>query len=130
MSSVSAWRSFFLAAAIYDMALGLAFLLAGETILDAIGMALPPHIAYIQLAAIFVFVQGLSYLLPWRDLEANRGVIWVGVVYKATYAALVAWYLVLGQLPSVFFIPWAVVDLGFMLAFRWFLRGSSRAVPA
>ncbi len=130
MSGTSAWRSFFLVAAVYDIGLGLAFLVAGETILDAIGMTLPPHIAYIQLAAVFIVVQGLSYLLPWRDLEANRGVIWVGVVYKATYAALVAWYLVLGQLPSAFFVPWAVVDLGFMLGFLWFLRGSRRPVWA
>jgi hypothetical protein len=130
MNPTSAWRSFFLVAAIYDIALGLAFLVAGETILDAIGMELPPHVAYIQLAAIFVFVQGLSYLLAWRDPEANRGVIWVGVVYKGTYAALVAWYLVIGRLPSVFFVPWAILDLGFMLLFLWFLRGAWRPAPA
>jgi hypothetical protein len=130
MSATSAWRSFFLVAAIYDIVLGLAFLVAGETILDAIGMTLPPHIAYIQLAAIFVAVQGLSYLLAWRDPVTNTGVIWVGVVYKGTYAALVAWYLAVGLLPSVFFVPWAVIDLGFMLAFLWFLRGAARPMQA
>jgi hypothetical protein len=116
-----AWRWFFLVAALYDIALGLAFLVAGETILDGIGMAQPPHVAYIQLAAVFVLVQGASYLLPWHDAWANEGVIWVGVAYKATYAALVAWYLVLGILPSVFFLPWAALDLAFMGGFLWFL---------
>jgi hypothetical protein len=118
----SPWRWFFLVAAVYDMALGLAFLLAGETILDSIGMELPPHIAYIQLAAVFVLVQGASYLLPWRDAWANEGVVWVGVAYKASYAALAGYYLLMGTLPSVFFVPWAAIDLAFMVGFLGFLR--------
>jgi hypothetical protein len=123
--SATAWRWFFLVAAVYDMALGLAFLVAGEQILQAIGMALPPHIAYIHLAAIFIVVQGLSYLLPWRDALSNLGVVWVGVAYKGSYAALVAWYLVAGTLPSTFFVPWAVIDAGFMIGFLWFVLGSA-----
>lgn len=121
-----AWRWFFLVAAVYDIALGLAFMLAGETILDAIGMELPPHIAYIQLAALFILVQGFSYLLPWYDAWSNEGVVWVGVAYKGSYAALAAWYLAIDMLPSTFFVPWAVVDVGFMLGFLWFLRAARR----
>ena len=118
----SAWRWFFLVAAVYDIALGIAFLVAGEQVIDAIGMQRPPHVAYIQLAAVFVMIQGISYLFPWHDAPANRGVIWVGVIYKAGYAALAAWYLVLGMLPSMFFVPWAILDLAFMVGFLWFLR--------
>lgn len=119
-------RRFFLVAAVYDIVLGLAFIAAGEAILEAIGMELPPHIAYIQLAAIFVLVQGISYLLPWRDAWANEGVVWVGVAYKGCYVVLAAWYLALGMLPSVFFLPWAVLDLGFLLGFLWFLQVAAR----
>lgn len=122
----AAWRWFFLVAAVYDIALGLAFMVAGETILKAIGMELPPYVAYIQLAALFVLVQGLSYLLPWRDAWTNEGVVWVGVAYKGSYAALAAWYLVMGLLPSVFFIPWAIIDVAFMIGFLWFLRVAAR----
>lgn len=118
----AAWRWFFLIAALYDIVLGIVFLVGGETVLDAIGMTLPPHIAYIQLAAVFVFVQGLSYLFPWRDAWSNTGIVWVGVAYKAGYAALAAYYLLLGTLPSNFFIPWAISDLCFMVGFLWFLR--------
>jgi hypothetical protein len=109
------WRWFFLIAAVYDIALGLAFMLAGETILDAI-----------QLAALFILVQGFSYLLPWYDAWSNEGVVWVGVAYKGSYAALTAWYLAIDMLPSTFFVPWAVVDVGFMLGFLWFLRAARR----
>jgi hypothetical protein len=120
------WRWFFLVAALYDIGLGLVFLVGGEQVLEAIGMELPPHIAYIQLAAVFVTVQGLSYLLPWHDGWSNEGVVWVGVAYKGSYATLALWYLVMGILPSVFFIPWAIADLAFMVGFLWFLRVAAR----
>ncbi|HEX5395948.1 MAG TPA: hypothetical protein VFX74_02540 [Candidatus Limnocylindria bacterium] len=122
----AAWRWFFLVAAAYDMALGLAFMVGGERILDAIGMEVPPHVAYIQLAAVFITVQGLSYLLPWHDPWANEGVVWVGVAYKASYAALAGWYLVMGMLPSMFFVPWAALDVCFMIGFLVFLREARR----
>lgn len=117
------WRWFFLVAAVYDMGLGLAFLVAGSSILDAIGMDLPPHVSYYQLAAVFVFVQGFSYLFAWHDPVANRAVVWVGVVYKAAYSALAAWYLAVGLLPSMFFVPWAIADVAFLIGFLWFLLG-------
>jgi hypothetical protein len=125
----AAWRWFFLVAAVYDIALGLAFMVAGEQVLDAIGMNLPPHVAYIQLAAVFVTVQGISYLFPWQDPLANRGLVWVGVFYKAGYASLAAWYLAQGTLPSMFFVPWAILDLAFMAGFLWFLRMTSGGGP-
>jgi hypothetical protein len=120
----TAWRAFFLVAGLYDALLGLVFLLAGETILTAIGMKLPPYIAYIHLSAIFIVVQGLSYLLVYRDAWSNLGLVWVGVAYKASYAALVFYYLATGQLPSTFFILWAVFDVGFMVGFLVFLRAA------
>jgi hypothetical protein len=122
----SGWRPFFLVAALYDIILGAVFVVASEPILKAIGMTLPPHIAYIQLAAVFIFVQGLSYWLAFRDPFANLGIVRVGVAYKVAYAGLVLYYLVIGQLPSVFFIPWAVFDLVFLVGFVMFLQLAAR----
>jgi hypothetical protein len=126
-SDSAIWRAFFLVAALYDILLGAAFLVFGEQVLAAIGMELPPHIAYIQLAAVFVFVQGLSYLLVFFDPPGNLGLVRIGVAYKAGYAGLALWYLVLGILPSVFFIPWAIVDVLFMVGFVLFLRAAGRS---
>lgn len=122
----SSWRNFFLVAALYDLILGAIFVVAGEPILTAIGMTLPPHIAYIQLAAVFIFVQGLSYWFVYRDPFANLGIVRVGVAYKAAYSGLALYYLVIGQLPSVFFLPWAVVDLFFLIGFVMFLQLAAR----
>lgn len=123
---VSGWRAFFLVAALYDLLLGLAFVTFGEQILGGIGMELPPHVAYIQLAAVFIFVQGFSYLLPFFDPLGNLGIVRVGVVYKAAYAGLALWYLAIGALPSAFFIPWAIIDVGFLVGFVLFLRAARR----
>ncbi len=123
----SGWRTFFLMAALYDLILGAAFLVAPEPILTAIGMTLPPHIAYIQLGAVFVVVQGLGYWLVFRDPLANLGIVRMGVAYKAAYSGLTLYYLVIGQLPSVFFIPWAAFDLLFLIGFVMFLGAASRA---
>ena len=89
-------------------------------------MELPPHVAYIQLAAVFIFVQGLSYALVYRDPLANLGIVRVGVAYKAAYAGLALWYLAIGLLPSVFFLPWAAIDVAFLIGFVLFLRAAAR----
>ena len=74
------WRWFFLVAALYDIGLGLVFLVGGEPVFEAIGMELPPHVSYIQLAAVFVTVQGLSYLFamagPHGRTWASSGSAW------------------------------------------------------
>ena len=120
------WRTFFLIAALYDIILGAIFFVFGEQILDAIGMDLPPHIAYIQIAAVFIFVQGLSYAFVWRDPPNNLGLVQVGIIYKIAYIALAVYYLVLNDLPSVFFIPWAITDVLFLIGFVLFLRAAAR----
>lgn len=124
------WRTLFLVAALYDVVLGLLFFLFGEMLLEAIGMELPPHIAYIQLAAVFVVVQGLSYWFVFRDPPGNLGLVRVGVLYKLAYSGLATYYLVIGQLPSPFFIPWAVFDLLFLVGFVLFLRAASASRSA
>ena len=126
----SGWRTFFLVAALYDLILGAVFLVVGEPILTAVGMVLPPHVAYIQLAAVFIFVQGLGYWLVFRDPFANLGIVRMGVAYKAAYSGLTLYFLVSGQLPSVFFIPWAVTDLLFLIGFVMLLRAASRTQHA
>jgi len=123
------YRWFFLVAAVYDIALGLVFLVAGPQILQSIGMVLPPHIAYIQLAAVFVAVQGFGYWLVYRAPWTNLGLVRMGVAYKASYSGLTLFYLVTSQLPSVFFVPWAVVDFLFLVGFVLFLRLATRRPP-
>lgn len=129
--TMSRFRLFFLVSAIYDMALGLAFFFLYKPLFEWLAMPLPPHIAYIQLSAVFVFVQGLGYGLVWMDPLPNLGIVRVGIVYKAGYSALAAYYLLTDQIPAMFFAWFGLFDLLFFFGFVWFLRwvgrGATRA---
>ena len=124
--ALARFRLLFLVAAAYDMALGLAFFLLYQPIFDWLGMTLPPHASYAQLPAVFVFVQGLSYGLVWLRPLRSLGLVWVGVVYKAGYAGLAAWYLVTDQIPALFFAWFGLLDFLFLLGFAWFLVWAGR----
>jgi len=130
-ANLARYRLFFLVAAAYDIALGLAFFFLYQPLFDWLGMALPPHVSYIQLSAVFVFVQGLSYALVWADPLANLGLVRVGVAYKAGYSGLAVYYLLTDQIPAMFFAWFGLFDFLFLLGFLWFLRWAGReAMPA
>lgn len=118
---LSAWRAFFSIAAGYDIALGIAFLFVWRPVFDFLGMAAPSLSYYVELPAIFVAVQGLSYAFvvarPYESLQLVR----VGVVYKAAYTAIMLWYLVAGGMPSPWFVLFGFLDFLFMLGFLAFL---------
>lgn len=120
------WRTFFWLAAAYDMVLGVAFFLFWEPIFERLGMAVPGDVAYIQLSAVFVFVQGLSYALVALDPARNLGLVRVGVAYKAGYSGLALWYLVTEAMPSPFFAWFGLFDFLFLIAFAWYLREAGR----
>ena len=123
---LSRYRMFFLVAALYDMVLGAAFFFLYEPIFKAIGMPLPPHVSYVHLSAVFVFVQGLGYWLVYRDPLANLGIVKLGIAYKAAYSGLAAYYVVLGQIPSMFFAWFGIFDFLFLIGFVLFLRWAGR----
>ncbi|MCJ7712294.1 MAG: hypothetical protein MUQ32_15855 [Chloroflexi bacterium] len=125
-TGLARWRLFFLVAAVYDIVLGIAFFFFATRIFEWLGMAAPPHISYFQLPAVFVFVQGVSYLFVWADPLRNLGLVKVGVLYKAGYAGLAAYYLVTDQIPAVFFAWFGLFDLLFLIGFVWFLRRAGR----
>lgn len=116
------WRALFVVAAVYDIALGLGFFILWEPIFEWLGMAAPPHVSYIHLPAVFIIVQGVGYALVAADPLGNLGLVKVGVVYKASYAALAAWYLATDQIPAMFFAWFGLFDFLFLVAFVLFLR--------
>jgi hypothetical protein len=125
-ATLARFRLFFLVAAAYDIALGVAFFVFYTPLFDWLEMALPPHVSYIQLSAVFVFVQGLSYGLVWANPLDNLGLVRVGVAYKIGYSALAAYYLLTDQIPSMFFAWFGLFDFLFFMGFVWFLRWAGR----
>jgi hypothetical protein len=129
-ADLARYRLFFLVAAVYDMALGVAFFFLYQPIFEWLGMTLPPHVSYIHLPAVFVFVQGLSYLIAYANPLGNLGIVKVGVAYKGSYTALAAYYLVTDQIPAMFFAWFGLFDFFFFIGFVWFLRWAGRGATS
>ena len=128
------YRSLFWIAAVYDVALGIAFLFFATPIFEWIGIedTLPEYTSYISLLAAFLFVIGVAYvLIALGDLHRNRDLITVGILYKVAYFSVALWYLIDGVYPHIlFFYVFGLADLVFavlMTECRWYLRSHEKA---
>jgi hypothetical protein len=131
--SLSFYKQVFAIAAIYDIVLGAAFILFYDPILEALDITAPDNTSYIHLSAVFVLVQGISYVFAWQDLTGNLGIVRVGVIYKAAYFLVALYYLVTDDLLHWVFFVFGVADLGFLLLFLGALaamRSNRSASPA
>jgi hypothetical protein len=124
------WISpFFIVAAAYDVILGLLFLLAYGPVYQRFGITLPNHPGYIQFAAGVVAIFGIGFWYVARAPERNRDIIKLGVLLKLTYASVVLGWWFRGQMP-VMWVPFAWIDLAFLLAFLAALRALPAGPPA
>lgn len=117
MDNLRFCRGVFFVAAAYDLVLGAIFLFLYPWAYGVLGIGLPAEPAYLQMAAAFVLVQGIMYVLVYRNLERNRDLILVGAIYKASYAAISLYHLGVGDLPHVAFAVFGVLDIVFMILF-------------
>jgi formate/nitrite transporter FocA (FNT family) len=123
------YRVLFWTAAIYDLVLGLVFLVFYRPVFAWLGVEneLPRQTSYISLIAAFLFVIGVAYvLLAVGDLYRNRDLITIGILYKVAYFSVALWYLLSGLYPHlVFFVVFGVADALFAVAMtecRLFIR--------
>ena len=128
------YRTVFWIAAVYDVVLGIAFLFFATPIFEWIGIedTLPEYSSYISLIAAFLFVIGVAYvLIAIGDLQRNRDLITVGILYKVAYFSVALWYLIDGVYPHIlFFYVFGLADLVFAVAMtecRLHLRSQERA---
>ncbi|MDH4211516.1 MAG: hypothetical protein OEV79_08710 [candidate division WOR-3 bacterium] len=129
------YKALFLIAAIYDISLGIIFTLFYRTAFDIIGIAdrLPAHGAYLSLIGSFLFVIGVAYYLLYRgNLERNRDLVTVGVLYKLAYCSVAIYYTIAQDVPHMIFVYlFGGCDLIFfvlMLECRMFLSRIAKKV--
>lgn len=115
------FRGVFLVAALYDLVLGLAFFFLYPWVYGTLGIALPTEPAYLHAAAGFVFVQGIMYLLVYRNMERNVDLVLVGVIYKAVYSGVAFFHWGTGTLPHSIFALFGFLDVIFLALFVYFL---------
>jgi hypothetical protein len=100
------YRSLFAIAAIYDFLLGIIFTFFPRWAFNALGIGekFPAFAGYLTLLGAFVMAIGFAYFLIARgDLQRNRDLILVGVLYKLAYSATAIFYWSKGELPHVAF---------------------------
>ncbi len=114
-SKLKYYKVLFLFAAVYDLVLGIIFTFFPKSAFDLVGIPekLPEFDGYISLIGAFLFVIGVAYYLISRgDLQKNRDLILVGVLYKLAYFSITFYYFAIGNIPHIiFFGLFGVVDL-------------------
>lgn len=113
------WRTWlFYAAGVYDSVLGAAFLLFNARLFRAFQVMPPNHAGYVQFPALLLIIFGFMFFRIARDPVAHRDLIGYGIALKASYSGLVFWYDLTQGVPTMW-IPWAWIDLAFLIMFVW-----------
>ena len=127
------YRTLFWISAVYDLTLGIVFMFFYRPVFAALGVedTLPEYTSFLSLIAAFLFVIGIAYVfIAVGDLERNRDLIAVGVLYKAAYFSVTLWYLIVGVYPHIiFFTVFGLADLAFGIAMAecWWYLGRPEA---
>lgn len=114
------YRTLYWIAAAYDIVLGIVFLFFYTPVFRFLDIedTLPAQKSYLSLIAVFLFVIGVAYMLiALGNLERNRDLITVGILYKLAYFSVSLWYLISGVYPHIiFFAVFGVADMFFAVA--------------
>ncbi len=116
--TIKGLKTLFLIAALYDIILGLVFGLLFKTVYTAFGVELPNHAGYIQLAAAYIFTFGVGFYLVYKDPVKNQAIIVLGVLMKLLFVVVVFGHLLIDSVPA-FYIPFAIIDILFLLLFLY-----------
>ena len=119
----------FLAAALYDGLLGLAFLVAAAAVFDWAGVTPPNHVGYVHFPAALLVVFAVMFLMIARKPNANRDLIPYGIMLKASYAGVVIYHWIVGGIPLLW-KPFAVVDIMFLVLFVMAYRALGKQAQA
>lgn len=128
MSDLRPIRALFVVAALYDGALGAAFLLAPGAIFGRWGVTPPNHPGYVQFPAALLIVFAVMFAAIARDPIANRNCIFYGILLKLAYCGVVFYYWATTGLPIIW-KPFAILDLVFLALFLGADRALRRARP-
>ncbi len=113
-------RVLFLAAAAFEVTLGLAFLLAHERIFEWFDVKLPNHPGYLQFPAAVLLIFAWMFLVVALRPAARRHLIPYGILLKLSFAGVVFshWWFTGVGVPGLW-KPLAIIDLATAALFAW-----------
>lgn len=122
-------QSLFAVAGLYDLLIGLAFLLAGSQLFAQTGVPQPNHWGYIQFGALMLMIFGLMFLTIAKDPVANRNLMPFGMLLKLFYIGIVGYYWLTSGCPALF-KPFLFIDLAMLILFWMAYQSRLDPVPA
>lgn len=121
-------RVLFVAAALYDLVLGLVVLVFPIQLFEYFQVELPNHMAYVRFPALLVLLFAVMFFRISEDPVGRRELIYYGCGLKLSYCAVIFWYQIKYGVPAMW-LPWAWADAVFLVLFVMALR-SLPATPS
>ena len=113
-------RLFFGASAIYDLLLGLAFLIAPAYFFNLFNIAPPNHWGYVSFAGAMLAIFGIMFFQIAKDPKVNQNLIPYGILLKIAYCGTVFGYHFLDSIPKIW-VVFGYCDLIFLALFIYSL---------
>ncbi len=125
-SRLEPYRSWFYAAAAYNLVWGTVNVLFPNLLFDSLGMPKPNYPTFWQLVGMFVLVYAPAYFWAARYPERHPHLIVIGLLGKIFGSIGFVWSVITSQLPLAF--GWVILtnDLIWWLPFGLFLRDAAR----
>lgn len=113
-SRLKYYKGLFLLVAVYDIILGIIFMFFTKSTFELLGIPekLPEFDGYLTLIGVYVLILGIAYYLIYKgDLQKNRDLILIGILYKLGYCTVTFYYFIIGDIPHVLFLAlFGVID--------------------
>ena len=104
MTKKSSFPLFFRIVGVYDILLGLSFLLFYKNIYQALTITLPNHPGYIYVPALFLICGGVGEFLIAKNPLRNVDLVKVRLLMKLTFAAAVFYCYFTVDVPTIFLL--------------------------
>ena len=116
--SSQSWRRVFFVKGIYNVVVSLVMLLWSAKLLALVGVP-ATNPTYAMLFLWVALACGVGYLIVGCGLDANRGVVVIGIIGQTAVFGVLGWYWVKGLVYAVGLL-FGVIDLAFAVAFAVF----------
>ena len=126
---MTAWRTIFIAAGLFNLAVGLPMLATPDLMFAALGATGLSHPLYTPSLAWMIAVFGVGYLLVARDPLRNRDIALIGALGKLGFVAIAWTAAARGQAP-LSIAALASGDLAWALLFLGFYRQTAKSPVA
>lgn len=110
-----------LSGGIYDAIFGGMLLIAPEFSGQIMSIPCPDDTVYIRFIGVFLFILTFGYIVAWRDIENNMGIVYMMIFSRTSGFLFLFLYAFIGNQPEAFFflatgdLFWAIVHSVFRI---------------